>query len=232
MTRDVPSPSGRRRYDIVVIDNVDAIRNALVALPATHPSTIASVRAYSAVNDIDMDVPAPDVVVLDLWLERDSTLSTPHIPRLRQWGARVVLYTTEERPYPLQQALDAGADGLSLKNDGIDALVSTIEQVASGHLGLSSPFARALLRLDALQAQLTATEVDTLRALSYGKSPEEIAVRRHVSVSTVRTHIEHIRQKYAETTGARVSRTRLIAEGEKDGYVDQRFFSDQDPSIT
>lgn len=228
----MPPVATGRRYDVVVVDNVDAVRNALVSLPATHPATVASVRSFASIDELDLNTPPPDVVILDLWLDRDSALSTPHVPRLRKWGARVLIYTTEERPHPLQQALAAGADGLSLKNDGVDALVSAIAQVASGQRGLSSPLARALLEHSSLKASLTPTEIQTLRALSYGKSPEEIAQRRHVAASTVRTHIESIRRKYAETAKVRVSQTRMIAEGTVDGYVDPRFRHSEDLEIT
>ena len=222
-------PPRNKRYDLVVIDNVDAIRNALLSLPATHPETIGSVRAYAGIEDVDFADPPPAVVILDLWLERDSTLSTPHIARLREWGARVLLYTTEERPHPLQQAMAAGADGLSLKNDGVDALVGAVADVVAGRQGLSSPLARALLEHEMLAARLTPTEIETLRALSYGKTVGEIAARRQVAPSTVGTHIEHIRRKYADSCGVRVSQNRMIAEGSRDGYVDPRFVLPDDP---
>lgn len=227
MRSSLPTP-----VDVVVVDNVDAIRSSLASLPNSHPMAIASVSTFAGINDVDFTATPPDVVVLDLWLERDSTPSTPHVRRLRDWGASVLIYTTEERPYPLQAAMAAGADGVSLKNDGIDALVQAIIDVASGQRGLSGPMARALLEHRALTAALTPKEIETLRALSYGKSPEEIATSRFVSTSTIGTQIESIRRKYADAVGSRVNQSRMLAEGARDGYVDLRYLDAEDPEIS
>jgi len=216
--------------DIVVVENVDVIRRGLMSLPLTHPGVVASVRAFADVDDIDFSAPAPHVVVLDYWLGREDRPSLAHVERLHDWGALVVLYTTEEHPHPLRLAMRAGIDGLSLKNDGIDALVATISSVGRGETVLSSPLARALVSDQALRASLTTTEIETLRALALGKTPQEIATMRSVAPSTIGTHIEHIRAKYAPS-GGKVNRARMVHLGMQDGYVDRRD-ADEDPENT
>lgn len=215
----------------MVIENLDVVRRGLMSLPLTHPHAIASVRTFADVSEIDLTTRPPHVVVLDYWLRRDNQPSLEYVPTLQKWGAHVLLYTTEEAPHPLQRAMQAGVDGLCLKNDGVDALVAAIVSLGHGEAVLSSPLARALISDGALRAKLTPAEVETLRALAYGKTPAEIAKARFLAVSTIETHVEHIRAKYAASTGGKVNRARMLHEGLKDGYLG-RMTEGQDPEIT
>lgn len=202
-----------------------------MSLPLTHPGSVATVKPYSAVEDIDMDDPAPDVVVLDYWLDQEREPSLDHVGALIAWGARVVLYTSEESPHLLQVALQSGVLGVCLKRDGIDDLVDAITAVGRGTTVLSSSGARALIDDKALAARLTPSEITTLRALAYGKTTKEIAEAHCVEVSTVDTHIEHIRRKYAESTGTKVNRVTMVREALRDGYLDRRYVH-EDPENT
>jgi DNA-binding NarL/FixJ family response regulator len=153
------------------------------------------------------------------------------VPRLLAWGAHVLLYTSEESPHLLQEALLAGVSGVCLKRDGIDDLVDAISAVGRGGTVLSSSGARALLEHGALRARLTAVEIETLRAVAYGKTTKEIADLRCVEASTVDSHIEHIRRKYADATGTKVNRVTMVRVGVRDGYVDRRHLG-EDPQNT
>lgn len=227
----MPFASAPRPLDVVVVEDLDVIRRGLLSLPLTHSASVASVKAFATVEEIDFDAAAPDVVVLDYWLDADRWPSLEHVSVLKTWGAHVLLYTSEESPHLLQQALLAGVTGVCLKRDGIDDLVDAISAVGRGGTVLSSPGARALVEDKALSARLTPVEVETLRAVAYGKTTKEIAVARGVEVSTVDTHIEHIRRKYAESTGAKVNRVTMLREALRDGYLDRRYLG-EDPANT
>ena len=49
--------------------------------------------------------------------------------------------------------------------------------------------------------------------------------------STIVTHVEHIRAKYADATGNKVNRARMLHLGLRDGYLG-RPDAEQDPEIT
>ncbi len=206
-------------YDIVVVDNLDVIRRGVLSLQLSHPDVVRSVRCHSDVDELDFAAPPPHVVVLDYWLGRDNRPCVPDIAPLTEWGARVLLYTSEEAPVPLLEALRAGVDGLCLKNDGLDALVEGIRTVAEGRPAYSGPLARAALDDRALGARLTPAELETLNALGLGLTNAEIARSAQLAESTVNSHVESIRRKYAERLGTKVNRTRLVREGMRDGYL-------------
>lgn len=206
---------------IVVVDNVDIIRLGLMSLSYSHPHAIASVRAYATVDEIDLNDPAPAVVVLDLWLgpdEREPSYNA--VPRLKQWGAAVLLYTSETTPYPLQLALKAGIDGLFRKIDGIDALVEGIISVSLGLTCLTTPLVRAIQNDSAFVATLTPAEIDVLKGLSYGKTLKEIAKARQVTVKTVGSQVESIHSKYGGS--APINLATVLKKSKADGYTDDR----------
>lgn len=219
------SPSARLRqppYDVIAVDNLDLTWHGLMSLQLSRPDVVRSMRTYADVTELDLTADPPDVVVLDYWLGRENQASTPHIPTLKAWGAHVVLYTSQEAPVPLRDALRAGVDGLCLKNDGMPALVDAIACVGRGEMVFSGPLARAALEDEAIGARLTRREVEVLRGLAYGLTHAELARRLFVEKSTIDSHVENIRQQYAVSTGAKVNRARMLREALLDGYLDAR----------
>lgn len=207
-------------FDVVVIDNVDVVRMGLMTMQFTHGQIVRSVRTYADVSEVDFNEPGPDVVVLDYWLGRDDQASLEHIKRLSSWSGGVVLYTSEEAPARLREALRRGVVGLCLKNDGADALANAIIEAGTGQFSCSGPIARAIANDDALKGRLTPAEITVLRAHATGLTAEQIADRLHIATSTVRTHIEAIRRRYSEATGEKVNGVRMVQEGLRDGWID------------
>ena len=207
--------------DLAVVDNTWTARSAVSTLALTHPQIVRSVRVYEDVDDIDLTEPPPHVLLLDYWLARDDRACLPHLPALKEWGTRILLFTSEERPLHLRRALAAGVDGLCLKNDGPAALLDAIVTVGRGLPVFSSPLARAVATDDRARAQLTAREIDVLEGLAHGLTVDEIAVRLVVSPTTVKTHVQHIHDKYRSVFGDRVNRGRLVHEAHLDGYLDR-----------
>ena len=207
-------------YDIAVIDNLDVVRMGVTTLQITHPAIVRTVTTYAHADDVDLGAAAPDVVVLDYWLGRDDEASLDYIGALKAWSGRVVLYTSEEAPARLREAMQRGIDGLCLKNDGAAALADAIAAVGRGRFVCSGPLARAVVSDEALSAKLTPAEIRVLRALALGLSTADIALRLSVAETTVGTQVESIRRKYSDATGQKVNRVRLLREGMKDGYFD------------
>lgn len=190
-----------------------------MSLPLTHGDWVASVRTFSGMEEVDLEAPAPHVIVLDYWLGGERVPSIDYVPALVEWGAQVVLYTSEESPHLLQAALKAGVLGVCLKRDGIDALVAAISAVGRGTPVLSSVGARALIDDQALAARLTPAEIEVLRAIAYGKTTKQIADALFVEPSTIDTHVEHIRSKFAESSGTKVNRVSMAVMGLRLGYI-------------
>jgi len=107
-----------------------------------------------------------------------------------------------------------------LKETGKQEIVSAIRRVLSGESLLNAGMVSELLQRmryesrdapDPVAHSLSERELDVLRLLVAGKTNREIAQALILSVSTVKTHVEHVIAKLevADRTQAAVKATRL-----------------------
>ncbi|WP_433064152.1 response regulator transcription factor [Dactylosporangium sp. CS-033363] len=150
----------------------------------------------------------PDVIVMDIRMPgTDGLRATEAVcadPALA--GTRVLILTTFESEEHVARALRAGASGFLGKYVTTDALLEAIRTVAAGERLLSPGATRALIeRFLATPApvphpglrELTNRELEVLRMAAEGRSNEEIAAALHLSVFTVRTHVQRAMTKLA-----------------------------------
>ncbi len=111
----------------------------------------------------------------------------------------VILFTMYESADYLVEALKAGAAGYLLKGASKVEILATVRQVLAGDSVLRPDLVLQLLRqmsgstVDTLEAtQLTRREHDVLRLIVLGQTNREIADTLHLTVSTVKTHVEHV----------------------------------------
>ena len=145
----------------------------------------------------------PDLVLMDVRMpEMDGLAATREIKQ-RYPETSVMMVTMHENPDYLLEALKAGAAGYVLKGATKRELVTTVRQVLRGESVLDPELATRLLRRLASEAegngqaappreQLTPREREVLRLVAGGQTNQEIGRQLALSVSTVKTHLEHI----------------------------------------
>lgn len=148
----------------------------------------------------------PDVVLLDVRMpDLDGIQAAARIahetPR-----TRILMLTTFDTDRYVYDAMKAGAGGFMLKSAPPEQLVGAIRVVAAGDTLLAPAVTRRLLEdftrrpppgqsPSPLLDQLTERETEILRLIAAGTSNQAIADTLHVSVSTVKTHINHLFRK-------------------------------------
>jgi two-component system nitrate/nitrite response regulator NarL len=148
----------------------------------------------------------PDCVVLDVHLGAEVGSGVDLIGPLRRVGASVVMLTGETNPFMLASCLEAGALGWIGKENGLEAVVASIEDAVAGRTLIGCATREALLEELRLQraslgralapfARLTPREQRVLGALIDGMSAEEIAESDFVSLTTIRSQIRAILHK-------------------------------------
>ena len=179
---------------IAVVDNHEVVREGVVGRLASNEE-LEVVATVASVEELDLEGWGPEVVVLlDLWLDGGDSVSA--IPALTATGAKVLLYTTEERPVPLRRAVEAGAVGLLLKSDPMDTVVQGVRLAAEGGFCCSGPLAHALLTSPDRVAELSDRQVQILGALADGLDYRGVAAALGCSVGTIRTHLARIRERF------------------------------------
>jgi DNA-binding NarL/FixJ family response regulator len=217
-----PASAARRPVEFFAVDNHESVLESFAILASRYPSELRCVGRSTTVEAVPWETPAPDVVVLDLYLGRDDEPSTPWIPRLIAWGARVLLYTSAEFPIPVRQAVAAGAAGLTLKNDGLDSLRLAVLDVADGEFACSSTVAHALVTDPSAAASLSPRELDVVRGLDDGLTYQQIARRFKIATDTVKDHLKSVRAKYVALDRPITNSHSIIREARRDGWLDDR----------
>lgn len=205
---------------VVAIENHETTLLGIRDLCARHPADLVLRGTHVSMETVDLDAAPPDVVVLDLMLGRDDVLATPAIPDLRAWPTKVLVHTSEEKPVVLRAAVMAGANGVALKSDGPEALLSALRDLRLAHHSVSSALALALLEDDSLAAALTVREVEVLQGVDDGLSHKQIAARLGITQYTVKTHVDNACAKY-RTIGRPITNTvSAVRQARRDGWLD------------
>jgi two-component system response regulator NreC len=141
---------------------------------------------------------APAVLVLDLHMGRELSLSTVAELRLASPSTAVVILTMEDDPAFVQPAWTAGASGYVLKEASRTDLVRAIRTVAKGGRYLDPAIGGWALE-GADDTLLTERELEVLRLVALGHTNSEIAKQMHISARTVETHRANLQAKLGIT---------------------------------
>lgn len=178
---------------------------------------ITLVATAETVDDFLASGVSAEVVILDLYYA--GGLSTvPRIPDLVATGARVLVYTSQERPFPLREAMRLGASGLLLKSDKAD-LAEAVRQVGRDEWVVSSSWADALLTDPRYLAGLTVREQEVVQYLADGLTTAETARAMGISLHTAREHIAHCKEKYRTLGHPAATVPGLIAAASNEGAI-------------
>jgi DNA-binding NarL/FixJ family response regulator len=114
----------------------------------------------------------------------------------------VLMLTVYEKPDEVFQALRAGASGYLVKRTAPKNLLAAIQEVLTGGSPMSSHIARKVVQFfhqlgpsKNVTTSLSPREREILEMLATGDFYKEIAEKLNISITTVRSHIEHIYEK-------------------------------------
>jgi DNA-binding NarL/FixJ family response regulator len=142
----------------------------------------------------------PDVILMDIEMpgEIDGIEATRRIRRL-QPDVRIVMLTSHLDRGTIEAALQAGANGYTLKDGDIDELERAVRVAGDGDYPISPKAARMLLqsRPSPTRAQptLSQREQDVLALAARGYANKEIARSLWITERTVKGHFTRIFKK-------------------------------------
>jgi DNA-binding NarL/FixJ family response regulator len=170
----------------------------------------------------------PSVVLMDVRMPDLDGLEATRLLHNKQPALPVIMVTTYENPAYMAKAVAAGAAGYILKGTSRDELLNAVRAVAEGGTlwdrGLMQQVVRRTAQdLPAAELQedeqllepLTTREREILTLIAQGMNNREISEVLSVTVSTVKTHIEHILSKLQAT-----DRVQAAVWAVRHGYVE------------
>ncbi len=158
----------------------------------------------------------PHLVILDISLQRGNGIELTKTLKARHPNVKVLISSMHDESLFAERALRAGALGYINKQEATDKVVGAIRQVLGGQIYLSAEMTNHLLhRLgssgDRLLERpslesLSDREWEVFELIGRGLSTRQIAKQLHLSIKTIETHREHIKEKLALTNGAELTR--------------------------
>ena len=159
----------------------------------------------------------PDVVLMDITMPKMDGIEATRLIKAEMPQTAVLVLTSHVAEDLLMEAVRAGAAGYVLKGSGYGEVVRAVEAVLSGETPLDQSLAMRLLRSVAeasnghgrsrggpnlreaadrsVASPLTPRETEVLGLLAAGGTNRQMASELHLSLSTVKRHVEHIISK-------------------------------------
>jgi len=143
----------------------------------------------------------PDVAVMDLKLPELDGMQVLELLFAEDSPTSVLVLTAYMDSTTVYRALTHGARGFLEKAASFSEITEAVLQIGAGGT-IIAPFAQDVLARELRTRQnttekpiLTSREVEILRLAADGHSGQKIASELHISLTTVKTHLQHIYDK-------------------------------------
>jgi DNA-binding NarL/FixJ family response regulator len=157
----------------------------------------------------------PDLAVVDISLKTGSGIDLIKRIKDRNNSVRMLVWSMHSESLYAERALRAGALGYINKDQATDKIVEAIRRVLEGKVYLSDAMAEKMLhravgggRKEVTRSPLDVLadrELEVFRLIGQGVKTAEIAERLHLSVKTVETYRDRIRQKLDLSDGTELA---------------------------
>jgi DNA-binding NarL/FixJ family response regulator len=168
----------------------------------------------------------PDLAIIDISLKTGNGLDLIKRIKARHHRVRMLVWSMHSESLYAERALRAGALGYVNKDQATDQIIAAIRRVQEGKIYLSDALAERLLHRAVSPVQqendrspvqaLADRELEAFLLIGQGLKTAEIAERMHVSVKTVETYRDRIRQKLDLSDGVKLAHfaTQWVTENE------------------
>lgn len=190
---------------ILLVDDHPIVRQGMKMILLQEPDMMVCGEAESASDALKI-IPEvrPQVAIVDLALKQSSGLELIKDLQIRHPEILVLVLSMRDETLYAERVLHAGARGYVLKQEGGSVVVEGIRKILQGQIFLSEKMASKMLqkmvspKADPLKPSvenLTDRELAVFELIGAGLPTREIAEKLHLSVKTIDSHREHIKEK-------------------------------------
>lgn len=203
---------------VLLIEDNRFLRDGIADILRNSGGFIVDARADGDDSTGQLDgMRQPDVVLLDLGLEKENSLKLMTLLRERFPEARVIAMDILPDNNDIVEFVKAGGCGFILKNASVDDYVKTLHAVAGGATILPEILTQSLFTqivesvlksgngIPAHAIQLTKREREIVDLISDGKSNKEIAQELHIATFTVKSHVHNVLEKLELNTRLQIA---------------------------
>jgi two-component system, NarL family, response regulator len=177
---------------ILIVDDHPVVRDGLAAMIERLDDMTVIGEAANGREALDLfRIHRPDVTLMDLRMPEMDGVEAIRAIRSEAPHARILVLTTYGGDEEIYRALQAGAQGYSLKDVGREEMLAAIRIVHAGGKHIP-PAVAAKLAEQISRVELTSRELEVLGLMAEGKSNREIAAALFIVEGTVKTHVTNI----------------------------------------
>jgi DNA-binding NarL/FixJ family response regulator len=211
MTNTIPkSTSVARKTRVLLVDDHVVLRQGLAMMINDEPDMMVCGEADGVRSAMEMVRTAnPDIAVVDLSIRDGDGLELLKLLRDQAPHVLTVVLSMFDEVVYAERALHAGALGYVMKAAAIDNVLTAIRRIMGGGRFISPNLSDRISQASKVEreeggetstiragiAKLSDRELQVLRRVGCGMSTREIAAELYISIKTVETHREHLKQK-------------------------------------
>lgn len=214
------------RKAVLIVDDHPLLRRGLTALIESDPDLIVCAEAGSCAEALDaLCHRVPDLVIVDLELDGRGGLELISDIRERYPSLPILVLSMHTQAAFAERALRAGARGYVTKQEFDQTVLTAIRRVLAGGMFVSEKIEARFLETflagsvsidDSPLHRLSDRELEVFRAIGRGRTTRQIAADFHLSIKTIESHREHIKQKLGLTSSAEMAQraTQWVESGQ------------------
>ena len=213
----------RQLVRVVIIDDHDVVHAGIQSwcTDAEPPIAIAGsyLRPDEYLSTEFADPTGVDVVLLDLQIE-GSRPDFDALRRLVDRGQRVIVYSHVTADEVILTCLDFGAVTYLAKSEGKRHLIDAIHSAHAGTPYVGPRMGKAMLNDNTVgRIKLSEREKQVLVAWFQTENKELVGKKLFIAPTTVRTHLQRARAKYASVGRPAPTKSALLARAIEDGIL-------------
>lgn len=198
-----PAASERKRRVLVIEDQL-IMRQGIKLLINQEPDLVVCGEVENAAEALrSTEQFKPDLAIVDLSLRDSSGLDLIKDLHARHPHLAILVLSTRDDSFYAERVLRAGARGYVTREDG-RTMVDAIRRVLGGQIHISDKIAFKIIGTlvngngapgTPLVQNLSDRELMVFELIGNGRTTREIARKLHISIKTVHSHREHIKDK-------------------------------------
>lgn len=216
MNRNRNKRPAKARRRILILDDHPITRYGLAQLINHEPDLVVCGEAATAQDALAAISPAqPDLVLADISMPGRSGLEFIKDLQAQYPEVPVLVMSMHDESIYAERVLRAGGRGYIMKNQGGEKLLEAMRQVLGGQICVSQDVSAAVLEVltrrgkrggEGTPSQLSDREFEVFQLIGQGLSTQQIARRLNLSVKTVGTYRQHIKEKLKARTASELIR--------------------------
>ena len=191
------------KHKIFVVDDHPLFREGLVRVLKKEIDLTVCGEAKTGEETVkQLETIKPDLVIVDISLEGMNGIDLTKKLRSLYPKLPILILSMHNESMHAERALRAGAKGYVMKREEGPKLLEAVHRVLQGHIYVSKAVDELMLQKLVLGGAsatpvdaLTEREFEIFRLIGEGYGSRQIADELNVSIKTVETHRENIREK-------------------------------------